>query len=175
MKIFIRASSVFLFLFFFSCNNWNNQNEEKRPIATKEDMIKVNKFMISQDKDMIEAYIKRRKWDMQKTESGLFYEIVEKGSGKQIKFGDKVKIKYSIELIDGTEVYNSGNDGLKQVTVGESNNVTGLHEGLKLLNVGAKARFIIPPHLAYGIMGDNKRIPGRSIIIYELELLSLVQ
>ena len=41
------------------------------------------------------------------------------------------------------------------------------------MRAGDKARFIIPPHLAYGLLGDENRIPARSIIIYQVELVDV--
>jgi FKBP-type peptidyl-prolyl cis-trans isomerase len=50
---------------------------------------------------------------------------------------------------------------------------SGLEEGILLLREGDKAKFILPPHLAHGLLGDDNKIPARSIIVYDLELLSL--
>ena len=41
------------------------------------------------------------------------------------------------------------------------------------MHEGDKARFIMPPHLAHGLLGDNHKIPARAIIIYEVELIKL--
>ena len=48
---------------------------------------------------------------------------------------------------------------------------TGLNEGLKLLKPGAEAIFIIPPFLAYGLVGDRKMIPSRAVIVYNVNIL----
>jgi FKBP-type peptidyl-prolyl cis-trans isomerase len=50
---------------------------------------------------------------------------------------------------------------------------SGLEEGILLLQEGDKARFIMPPHLAHGLIGDRDKIPARATIIYDLELVSL--
>ena len=42
-----------------------------------------------------------------------------------------------------------------------------------MLKKGSKARFILPPHLAHGLIGDENRIPARAIIIYDIEVLSI--
>jgi len=57
--------------------------------------------------------------------------------------------------------------------VDKSSVETGLHEGVKLMHVGEKATMILPSHLAYGLIGDEKRIPPRASVLYELELLSV--
>ena len=48
---------------------------------------------------------------------------------------------------------------------------SGLEEGVLLLRTGDKARFIMPPHLAHGLIGDGDCIPMRAIIIYDVELV----
>ena len=50
---------------------------------------------------------------------------------------------------------------------------TGLHEGIKYMKVGEKAKMILPSHLAHGLIGDSKKIPPRSTIVYDIELLDL--
>lgn len=170
MKHFTHSLIFLLLLLLISCSNSEDNKDEKRIIATKEDMVNVNRFMVSQDKALIEAYIKRRGWKMTKTESGLYYSVVERGPGDKIFEGDKVRISYRIELLDGTECYNSEKDGIKDISVGESDSETGLHEALQHLCIGDKAIVILPPHLAYGVMGDEKRIPPRSVIVYYLEV-----
>ena len=50
---------------------------------------------------------------------------------------------------------------------------SGLEEGILLMKTGGKAKFILPPHLAYGLPGDGKKIPARAILVYDVELLSI--
>jgi FKBP-type peptidyl-prolyl cis-trans isomerase FkpA len=47
----------------------------------------------------------------------------------------------------------------------------GLNEGLRILKPGAEAIFILPPFLAYGLLGDGKMIPSRSVIVYNIKIL----
>jgi FKBP-type peptidyl-prolyl cis-trans isomerase len=57
--------------------------------------------------------------------------------------------------------------------VGKGGVESGLEEGILLLHEGDKARFVLAPHLAHGLIGDENRIPPRSIIIYYIELLAV--
>ncbi len=57
--------------------------------------------------------------------------------------------------------------------VGKDNIESGLHEGILYLHVGDEATFILPSHLAHGLLGDNKRIPPKASVLYEIKLLSL--
>jgi FKBP-type peptidyl-prolyl cis-trans isomerase len=65
------------------------------------------------------------------------------------------------------------NDDPKTFLIGQGGVESGLEEGILLLQEGDKARFIMPPHLAHGLIGDRDKIPARATIIYDLELVSL--
>jgi len=110
---------------------------------------------------------------MIETKTGLWYMIYEKGEGKKSKEGLYATINYNIALLDGPQCYSSDSLGPKRFKIGRSLVESGLEEGILLLTEGDKARFILPPHLAHGLVGDDNRIPARSIIVYDVELLSL--
>jgi FKBP-type peptidyl-prolyl cis-trans isomerase len=138
-----------------------------------ETMIRVNKIMIDNDVNLIKAYIKRHALHMKETESGLWYEFVKSGNGVIVKHGMLVSIKYKAELLDGTVCTSQDSINIKQFKVGQGKVEAGLDEGLLLMRNGDCARFIFPPHLAYGLSGDNKCIPPRSIIVYNVELINV--
>jgi len=48
-----------------------------------------------------------------------------------------------------------------------------LSEGIKLMNVGSKYRFFVPPQLAYGVQGAPPRIPPNSELIFDVELVGI--
>jgi FKBP-type peptidyl-prolyl cis-trans isomerase FkpA len=133
-----------------------------------------NRYLTTLDAERIESYAKRRKWNMKVTKSGLWYQIYEQGKGAQAKEGQVAVLNYKISLIDGTFCYSSDSLGAKEFAIGHGGVESGLEEGILLLKVGDKARFIMPPYEAHGLLGDMKKIPARSIIIYEIELLKLI-
>ena len=103
----------------------------------------------------------------------LFYEIYERTDGIRVKDGELVTINYEISLLDGSTCYTSDNDGPREFRLGRSQEISGLEQGLAMMKEGEKARFIIPPHLGYGLIGDEKKIPARSIIVYMVELAEI--
>ena len=141
------------------------------PEEEKEMLLKINKFLVQKDIDLIESYTERRGWDMEVTESGLFFKIYEETEGVRAENGMKIRLNYRMSLLDGTTCYSSEEDGPKEFILGKSLEITGLELGVEMMREGEKARFIIPPHLAYGLLGNEERIPARSIIVYEVELL----
>jgi FKBP-type peptidyl-prolyl cis-trans isomerase len=84
-----------------------------------------------------------------------------------------VKILYEVSLLDGSTCYSSDEDGPRSFILGRSEEISGLEQGIAMMRAGEKARFIIPPHLGYGLIGDEKRIPARSIIVYLVELTEI--
>jgi len=123
------------------------------------------KLVELEDED-IELFLKRSKWNMKQTNTGLRYEITKTGSGQNFERGATVMLTYSTWLLSGEKVYSSKEDGLKRFVVEKTEEISGLHEAVQLLNSGAKARLIIPSHLAYGASGDgNKIAPCQTIIM----------
>ncbi|MFO8235905.1 MAG: FKBP-type peptidyl-prolyl cis-trans isomerase [Bacteroidales bacterium] len=158
---------------YFQSNRIPIQSNKQRPSHSMQYLENINKFLHEKDKERINSFIERRGWEMSTTESGLWYQIEEKGDGQDINIGDYVKLDYEMRLLDGDLLYSSRKDGKKVVQVGKGKNIKGLHEGLQLLNEGDIARFIIPPHLAYGLIGDGERVPAKAILYYKLEVLEV--
>ncbi len=166
------ALSVILLL---SCRK--QPASEKAPQLTakeeKEMLLRVNKFLVQKDVELIESYARRRGWNMEVSETGLSYEIYGPNPGEKVEQGDIVNLKYELSLLDGTVCYTSEADGNKVFRLGKSQEISGLEQAVEMMREGEKARFIIPPHLAYGLLGDENRIPARSIIVYQVELLEV--
>jgi peptidylprolyl isomerase len=108
------------------------------------------------------------------TSSGLRYIILQEGVGDTPYSGQTVRVHYSGSFIDGTK-FDSSYDKNKplEFMLGARRVIQGWEEGIQLLNVGAKAKFIIPPNLAYGPRGKGP-IPPNSTLIFEIELLEIL-
>jgi FKBP-type peptidyl-prolyl cis-trans isomerase FkpA len=172
----IRNINLFLvlsFIFVFSCRNASDEQKPENPLGESESLMKVNRYFVEKDAEIIESFVKRRNWQMDITESGLWYMVYEKGHGPKAAVGKVARIEYRIFLLDGTICYNSERSGPKQFTIGRGGVESGLEEGILMLRTGDKARFILPPHLAYGLVGDENKIPPRSVIVYELEVVDI--
>src|SRR6056297_1464323 len=162
-------------LIFFSCNNNKKETEKSNNTQQfpKESMEKINQMLVEKDVEIIKNYIKRRGWDMKMNESGLWYMIYKEGNGALIEKNDYITLNYKVWLIDGTLCYSSDSLGAKSFIVGKGGVETGLEQGVLMLRKGSKARFIMPPHLAHGLVGDNKKIPARATIIYDVEVVEV--
>jgi len=134
-------------------------------------MADLNKFLVQKDRERIKNYVERKNLKMRESPTGLFYEIIKEGSGKTFTDNDKVVMDYECSLLDGTKCYSSSDLGSKKIIIGRTEIEAGLNEGLRLLKPGAQAIFIIPPFLAYGLIGDRKMIPSRAVIVYNVNIL----
>lgn len=110
----------------------------------------------------------------EETKSGLRYKILQKGDGKQATKGDMVSVHYKGQLLDGT-VFDSSYKRKQPIdfNVGLGQVISGWDEGIQLLNVGDKARFVIPSNLGYGSQGAGGVIPADATLIFDVELMNV--
>ena len=148
-------------------NNKSSENQRK----VEDNLKRVNKFLAEKDQERIRSFIERRGWQMERTGSGLWFMVYQPGKGKKIEPGMHVKLNYEIRLLDGTLCYSSDTMGPKVFRVGEEDEPQGLHEAMTRLHEGDRARIIMPPHLAHGLIGDGERIPARAILFYDVNVL----
>ena len=104
-------------------------------------------------------------------ESGLQYEVLEKGAGGKPDSNDSVKVHYEGTLIDG-EVFDSSLDRDEPVSFQVNRVIEGWTEALQLMKEGAKWKVFIPSDLAYGETGNNSIGPNETLI-FEMELIGI--
>lgn len=141
--------------------------------AYEEPLVKANKQAVNTEEVQIKNFIRRYQWDMKETGTGLRYNIYKQGNGPKAETGKVAVMKYSVKLISGEEIYSSDKDGIKQFLIGRGGVESGLEEGILLLRVGDQAKFIIPSHLGFGLLGDQNKVPPKSTLIYDIELLTI--
>lgn len=155
-----------------ACNN----KPKQQPVVIdskklKENIVNVNKPAVVMENDEINAWIKSHGYPMKTTGTGLRYYIHKENSkGRQVKLKDEVKVKYKVSLLDGTLCYSSEKKGPRTFLVGADQVESGLHEGVQLMREGEKAIFVLPSHLAFGLVGDRDKIPPKTAVVYEIEV-----
>jgi peptidyl-prolyl cis-trans isomerase A (cyclophilin A) len=109
-----------------------------------------------------------------KTESGLRYKMIQKGDGKKAEAGKTVSVHYEGSLENG-KVFDSSYPRKKPIEfrLGQGQVIEGWDEGIALLQVGDKARFVIPSDLAYGPSGAGGVIPPHATLIFDVELMDV--
>lgn len=107
------------------------------------------------------------------TESGLQYKVLKSGNGPSPVDTNTVEVHYRGTFIDGKE-FDSSYKRNQTAKFGVTQVIKGWTEALKLMKVGDKFELYIPPHIAYGDQG-RPTIPANSLLIFEVELISIVE
>ena len=108
------------------------------------------------------------------TPSGLKYIVLQEGTGNKPVATSNVKVHYTGMFLDG-KVFDSSYPRKKPIEfpLGRGNVIEGWDEGIALLQVGDKARFVIPSHLGYGSRGAGGVIPPNATLIFDVELMDV--
>ncbi|MFL5346417.1 MAG: FKBP-type peptidyl-prolyl cis-trans isomerase [Hyalangium sp.] len=112
---------------------------------------------------------------MERRESGLYVQDVQVGTGDTSTLGRKVTVNYTGWLPDGTKFDSSKNAGRTpfSFTPGQGSVIDGWEEGIPGMKVGGVRRLVIPSSLGYGAQGAGASIPPNSVLIFDVELLSI--
>ncbi len=108
-----------------------------------------------------------------KTPSGIVVTTIKPGTGASPKATDKVKVHYQGTLTDGT-VFDSSVQRNQPATFPLNNVIKCWTEGVQLMKVGGKSKLVCPSDLAYGDKGMPPRIKPGSTLVFEVELLEIV-
>lgn len=130
-----------------------------------------NKNIMRRENEEMQMFIQRYGWQMQRTPTGLYVEVLEPGEGELFKENDRVAMDYRTFLLSGEQVYSSDSNGVKVFVVNRSEEIDALHEAAQMMRPGAKARLVIPSYLAYGVAGDGDKIQGLQPIVMEIRVL----
>lgn len=115
----------------------------------------------------------KKKDGVKTTESGLQYQVIKEGEGKQPNEDSYVSVHYKGTLINGEE-FDSSYERQKPAEFQLKRVIKGWTEGLQLMKEGAKYKLFIPSELAYGARGAGAQIKAHSTLIFEVELLKVM-
>tara|TARA_R100001244_G_scaffold44203_1_gene40181 strand:- start:20531 stop:21457 length:927 start_codon:yes stop_codon:yes gene_type:complete len=136
----------------------------------EERMVAMNEESAKAGKTFLEENAKRE--GVTTTASGLQYEVLKKAEGAQPKATDVVTVHYEGKLTDGS-VFDSSVERGSPIDLPVNGVIPGWVEGLQLMHVGEKYKLFIPSELAYGEQSPSPAIPANSVLVFELELLSI--
>lgn len=166
---------LYIPLAFFLLSTSCKDEKKKQQIdyqQLQEDLIEANKSSSRAFSDSIDNYIQSQGWKMKETGTGLRYMYLKEGEGDSAEMGMMASVFYEARMLDGTQVYAS-TDKPESFMIGRADVVSGMHQGVAMMREGDKMRFVMPPHLAYGLTGDNREVPPNTPMIYVVELVEV--
>lgn len=105
----------------------------------------------------------------------LISEDVQVGTGSECKTGDRIKVAYTGRLLKTKFVFDSSSGKPPyEFTLGKSEVIQGWDQGIVGMKVGGKRKLTIPSKLAYGDDGSPPKIPGKSTLVFDVELVEIV-
>lgn len=162
---------VLLGVIFASCKG--KENPSKGVKWTKKQSTEFNKNIVIEEELQIRMFLANRKWKVQKTGSGLRYYIYKHGEGDSARADMHAEVRFKINQLDGTFCYQTDSLETETFRIDHSDVESGVQEGIKKMRVGDKAKLIIPSHLGHGLTGDMDKIPPLTVLVIDLELVSL--
>ena len=129
---------------------------------------------LQEEKNKAEAELDKVASGFDKTNSGLRYKILKKGDGNKATKGNTVSVHYEGSLTNG-QVFDSSYQRNQPIDfqLGIGQVIPGWDEGISLLKVGDKARFVIPSELGYGSAGAGGVIPPNATLVFDVELMEV--
>ena len=106
---------------------------------------------------------------MSRRPSGLYVQDLVTGNGAVAARGRSVVVRYTGWLTTGKQF----DSGEITVTLGQNKTIRAWEEGLLGMRVGGKRKLVVPPYLAYGNRAQGDLIPPNSVLIFEMEALSV--
>ncbi|MEI7627665.1 MAG: DUF3472 domain-containing protein [Bacteroidota bacterium] len=125
----------------------------------------------SLDQQLIFNSIKNKQFDTMGNRSGVFYNILREGTGSTVSVTDTITVFYKGFLLKDGTVFDQTKE--KPATFPLSRLIKGWQLGLSNAKLGSKIQLIIPSGLAYTIRNRSQLIPPNSVLVFEIELLSL--
>ncbi len=147
--------------------NWNAVEAFRTFEGSREKRLAEEKAKATEEMEKLAA-------GFNETASGLRYKIIQKGTGAKAESGKTVSVHYEGSLTSG-QVFDSSYKRNQPIDfqLGVGQVIPGWDEGIELLQIGDKARFIIPSNLAYGSAGAGGVIPPNATLIFDVELMNV--
>jgi FKBP-type peptidyl-prolyl cis-trans isomerase len=129
---------------------------------------------LKKDDAVLQDYIKKNNLTVQKTPSGIYYQVLKPGTGPKPTPGQTVSVNYNGTLLSG-KLFDSSEKTGKPIDfpIGQGAVIPGWDQGIALLNKGSKAILLIPSSLAYGTRGAGSDIPADAPLRFEVELVDV--
>ena len=172
--------SFFLVLMLYmlsSLSSCESKTTVQKPIESKpktntfDDSKLVNKAYIAYEDAAIDTLIQLKAWTMEKSGTGLRYQIENNCEKPLAKEGSRILIDVEISDIYGKVIFKKQEQKIYYL---KDYTIKGLEEALSMMCVDSKAKLIVPSHLAYGLRGYQDDIAPKQVLIYQFEIKELI-
>lgn len=143
------------------------------PLPGQEELITDNQRAARQELRDIELYVKRHALTAPDIGTGVRISMVRDLAGSTALPDQMITVNYVMELLSGAECYRSEPGGPESFRVEHDDVESGLHEAVQHLSVGDSAVLIIPSHRAFGLIGDQAKVPMRSSVVYRIGVVDI--
>lgn len=138
--------------------------------------IELNKKLVAEEESIFDSIMKANPdQHYALSQKGYWFTILEEIPQENYfpQVGDLVYFDSTIMDVSGDTIYKQGELPVREYMVDKEEIIIGLRDGIKRLNKGDKAQFLFPSHVAYGYIGDKKRIGRNQPIIYNVTILDI--
>jgi len=169
-KIFLTPLLIFALI---SCRG--EKKKEEKIDWSKNHSVDFNQEINEREQIQINLFLAHHYYlKMKQTSSGLRYMIFQQSKeGDKAKEGQLATIRLRVELLDGRVCEETPIGKTEMMVIGKSDKESGVHEALKLMRKGERAKLILPSYLGHGLLGDRTKIPPQAVLYIDLELIEL--
>jgi FKBP-type peptidyl-prolyl cis-trans isomerase FkpA len=147
---------------------------------SEEEKVKDQQMEMEKEKEReiadLAAYLKKNNITAQKTENGVFVQVIEPGTGPKVKNGDQISVNYTGSLLSTGKVFDSNVDtSFKHpepfmFVTGTGSAIQGWEEGFQFFGKGGKGVLYIPAMMGYGPAGNGREITPYAALKFEVEV-----
>ncbi len=136
-------------------------------------IINYNHQVVQSENQEIEDFTRRYHWQMKISPTGLRFMIYKNGHGIKAEKEKIATLHYTVKKLNGDLIYIADSVHPMTFELGKNQVANGLEEGVLLMKTGDHAKFILPSHLAFGLLGDLDKIYQRTILVYDVHLVDV--
>jgi FKBP-type peptidyl-prolyl cis-trans isomerase len=128
-------------------------------------LLAINQNLAKKEDGILKKIALQKDKAFKRSEIGFWYKIERTGKGLKMNDSTVCSFSYRVTSLKGKLLQHDE----KKIVIGKKQIVSGLEEGLKLMNKGDSATIIVPWYLAYGMKGDEPMIPPYTSLIYVIK------
>lgn len=125
----------------------------------------------------LQMFLHAKGLDPIQKQSGILVAPIQAGTGKEAKAGKRVRVNYNGYLLNGdlfNTTYQEAGANPLEFLLGHNQVILGWDEAIANMREGEKIWLGVPSYLAYGSTGIQPTIPAYASLIFELELVSVL-